>query len=119
MSCQECEALGILFQKHLAQIAVAETDFSAVCNGTRNAEGLQALADGCSGLRCLAAALLDGDGRADGVSPLCVLKTDGLNTLNQMIYVQSCVLGNLLRLFDRADAILGKLFKDLFLSSLV
>ena len=38
---EEAEALGLLGKEHLAEVAVAETDFSVVGNGAGNAEALQ------------------------------------------------------------------------------
>ncbi len=95
------------------------SDLAAVSDGTGNAEGLEAFADGCGSVGSLAAVLLDGDGGAYGVSPLCVLKADGLNVLDHVIYVKTCVLSDLLSLFDGADAVLCELSKDLFFSSVV
>ena len=119
MSCQEAEAVGILFQQHLAQIAVAQAYLTGIRNGAGDTECLQALADGGCGFCGLAAALLDGDGSAYGVSPACVLEADGLNLLHLLVYVKSCVLGDLLRFFDRGDAVALQYFRDFINASFI
>ena len=98
---------------------MTETNLAAVGNGAGNAEGLQTLADGGSGVGSLAAVLLDGDGGADGVSPLGVLKADGLDVLNHVINVKTCILGDLLGFLNGADAVFGELSENLFFSSVV
>ena len=91
MTCEECEALGVFFKEHLAEIAVAETYLAAVGNGAGDAECLKAFADCGGGFGCLTAALLDSDSGAYGVSPLCVFKADGLNVFNCVINIKAGV----------------------------
>ena len=87
MASQEREAVGLFFQKHLAQIAVAKAHFTLVGNGTGDTEGLKALADGSGRVGSFAAVFLDSDGGAYGVSPLCVFKTNRLNAFHHLIYI--------------------------------
>ncbi len=119
MSRKESEAFGILFQQHLAQIAVAESDLSVVCDRSRNAEGLKALADGRRRVRRSAAVLLDGDCRADRIRPLRVLEADRLNVLNHMIDVQPRILADLPGILKGGNAIAVQNFVDLVDSSFV
>ena len=119
MAGQECEALRILFQKHLAQIAVAETDLAAVRYGTGDAECLKADTDRCSSFGSLAAVLLDGDGSAYRIGPLCIFKADRLNAFNQFVDVQTGRFRDLFTFFDGRDAILLKYSKNLRLSSFI
>ena len=119
MASQEAEALGVLLEQHLAEVAMAKANLTSVSDGSGDAECLQAFADCCSSLICLAAVLLDGDGCADGICPLCVLKADGLNALNKVIDIKARSLGDLLALLDGGNAILLQYGKNLGLSSLI
>ena len=119
MTCQEAEALGLFFEEHLAEVAVAETDFSVVGDGAGDAEGLKAFADGGSSVRSFSAALLDGDGGADGVSPCGVFEADRLDALDHVVDLEACVFGDLLCFFDVLDTILVQDSGDLIDSSLV
>ena len=105
MPCQEAEAVRILLQKHFAQISMTKTHLTGIRNGAGNTKCLKPLADCRSCLGRLAAVLLDSDSRAYGISPARVFKADGLNLLNLIVYVKTCVLCDLLRFFDRGDAI--------------
>ena len=87
MACQECEAVGLLFQQHLAQITMAKTYFTLISNGTGDTESLQSFADCCCCVSCSSAAFLDCDCRAYRVSPACIFKTNWLDTLNHSIYI--------------------------------
>ena len=112
MSCQEAEAVRVLLQKHFAQIAMAQAYLTGIGNGSGDTECLKALSDGGGGIRGLAAALLDSDGSAHRICPTCVLEADRLNLLHLLIYIQASVLGNLLCLFDRGDAIAVQYFRN-------
>ena len=119
MAGEECEALSVLLKEHLAEIAMAKTYFTAVSNRSGDAEALQALADCGSGLVRPAAVLLDGDCRADGVCPLCVLEADGLNILDKVIDIQTGCLGDGLAFLDGGNAILVQSGQNLGLSSFI
>ena len=119
VASQECEALGVLFQEHLAEVAMAKTYLTAVSNGTGDAEGLKAFADCGSSLVSLAAVLLDSDGSAYGVCPLRVLEADRLNALYQMINVQTSSLCDGLAFLNGGNTILAQGGKNLGLSSLI
>ena len=119
MSCKEAEAVRVLLQKHLAQIAVAKAHLSGVRHGAGNTECLKPLSDCGSGVCSLAAALLDGDSRTYRIGPACVLEADGLNLLNLLIYVKAGILGDLLRFFDRGDAIAVQYFRNFSNTSLI
>ena len=69
VASQEREALGLLAQQHSTQVAVTKTDLPVVGNGAVDAEGLQAFADLAGSVRRRLDARLQGDGRADTVSP--------------------------------------------------
>ena len=119
MSCKECEALGLLLKEHLAKVAVSETNLTGVGNGSGDTECLESFSDsGCS-IGSLAASLLDSDGSTYGVCPLSVFEADGLNALDQMINIKSCVLSDLLSLIDGPDTVLSEFGKDLGLSSFI
>ena len=119
MACQEAEALGILFQKHLSKVSMSQTYLTLVCYRTRNTESLKALSDGCSSLGSLAAVLLDCDSGAYDVSPACVLKADRLNALDLVVYIQSGVLRNLLSFLDGSNAIAVQNLIDFVNSSFI
>ena len=119
MSCKEREALCILFEQHLAEVAVAETYLAAVSDGAGDAERLQSFADCSSRFRCCAAVLLDCDRGAYRVSPLRVFETDRLNAFYKMINIKTCSLCDLLALFNGFDAVLVQASKDLGLSSFI
>ena len=81
MTCQESEALGLLLQQHLTQIAVSQTYLAVICDRTGDAEGLQSLADSGCCVRRSAASLLNGDRRTYRVRPAGILETDRLDLL--------------------------------------
>ncbi len=119
MTCKEREALCILFEQHLAEVAVAQTYLAAVSDGTGDAERLQSFADCGSRFRCCTAVLLDRDRGAYRVSPLCVFKTDRLNAFYKMINIKARSFCDLLALFNGFDAVLVQAGKDLGLSSFI
>ena len=119
MTCQEAEALSLLFQKHLAKVSVSKTYLTGICNRSRDTEGLKTLTDSSCSVSSLTAALLDCDCCTNGVSPASILKTDRLDTLDLSIYIQSCILCNLLCLFDRSDTIAIQNRIDLVNTSLI
>jgi hypothetical protein len=119
VACQECEALGVLLQKHGAQVAVAKADLAVVGDGARDAECLQALADYAGSLRSLAASSLDCESSADCVSPLCIFKADRLDVLYHVIDINTCVIADLLGFLNGGNAIVIQNFIDLVNSSLI
>ena len=84
---------------------MAKANLSLISNRSGDTERLKSLADGGGSVRGPAAALLDRDSGAYGISPAGIFKADGLDLLYLVIYVQSGILGDLLRLFDVRDAI--------------
>ena len=119
MPRQKGKALGLLPQEACAQVAVTDTDLSVVCDRTRDAEGLQAETDF---LRCVGSCLytvLNRDCRADDVGPTGIFKTNWLNALYQIVYINPLVIADLLGLFDRSDAVLVQLCIDLVDSSFI
>ena len=100
MSCEECEALGLLLKEHLSEISVSETNLTGVSNGSGDTECLESLSDSSCSVSSLAASLLDSDGSTYGVCPLSIFEADGLDSLDQMINIKSCVFGDLFSLID-------------------
>ena len=105
MAGQEAEALGVLGQEHLSEVAVAETNLAVVSYGAGDAESLQAFADGCGCVSSGAAVFLDGDGSAYCVSPLGILEADGLNAFGDGIGIEAGRLADIAALFDGVDTI--------------
>ena len=60
VTCEEAEALGLLAEKHCAEVAVAETDLAVFRNGAGDAERLQTDTDclGSVGMRLYSPSLL-------------------------------------------------------------
>ena len=119
MTSQECETLGVFFQQHLAQVTVTQTNFSLVSNRARDAECLQTFTDCSSSVSSSAAALLDCDSCANGISPLCVFETDRLNALYHLVYIQASCLGYFSSALNRVDAIFFQNSQNLLFSSLI
>ena len=84
---------------------MSQTYFTLICYGTRNTECLQSLADRCRRIGSSAAAFLDCDCRAYRVSPARIFKTDWLDLLYLIVYIQSGILRDLLSFFDRRNAL--------------
>ena len=84
---------------------MSKTYFSLVSNGTRDAESLKTFTDCSSSVCGTAAAFLDRDRSAYRVSPACIFKTDWLDLLYLIVYIQSGILRDLLSFFDRSNAI--------------
>ena len=119
VTSQECETLGVFFQQHLAQVTVTQTNFSLVSNRARDAECLQTFTDCSSSVSSSAAALLDCDSCANGISPLCVFETDRLNALYHLVYIQASCLGYFSSALNRVDAIFFQNSQNLLFSSLI
>ena len=119
MSSQECEALGVLFQKHFTKVTMAKTNFTLICYRTRDTEGLKSLTDCCSSFRSFAASFFDCDCCAYSVSPFCILEADWLNAFDHFVYIKASSFCNFCSFFDGVDSVLSKLSQNLFLSSFI
>ena len=98
---------------------MTKTYLTAVSNGTRDAECLQAFTDSGSGISGTTCSLLDRDSSAYRVSPACVLKTDRLDALYQIVNIQSGILRDLLCILDRSNTLLTEDLVDLVDSSFI
>ena len=116
---EEGEAFGIFAQEHGGQVSVTEADFSVVGDGPRDAEGLEALADGLGGVGGFGAAFFDGDGGAEDVGPADVFKADGLDVFGDFVGVDALFEADFLGFFEALDAVLGEDFLDLRNAALV
>ena len=116
VSSQECEALCILFKKHLSKVTMSKTNFSLICNRSRNTERLKSLSDCCC---CVCTSLFDCDSCTYSVSPFCVLKTDWLDSLDHLVNIKTGCFRYFSSFFDGVDSILSKFCKNLFLSSFI
>ena len=119
MTCEEAEALCLLREEHLAEVAVAETDLAVFGDRAGDAEGLKTDTDIGSGVGSLLVALLYGDGGAHGVCPLCVFKADWLCFLYDGVRVDARIVADLFALVDRGDAVFLENAEDLRLASFV
>ena len=119
MSSQECEALGVLFQKHFAKVTMAKTNFTLICYRTRDTEGLKSLTDSCCSFRSFTTSFFDCDSCAYCVSPFCILEADWLNAFDHFVYVETSGFCNFCCFFDRVDSVLSELSQNLFLSSFI
>ncbi len=119
MAGKETEALGLLLKEHLAQVSMSQTYFTGIGNRTRDTKCLQSLSDCCGCVRCPLAALFDRDRSAYGISPARVLKTDRLNAFDLIVYVQTGIFRDLLRLFNRGDAVFVQHAVDFIYSSFI
>ena len=116
---QEGEALGLIPQQHSAQIAVAQAHLAVLSHRARDAEGLEADADGLGGLGSGLNILLQCDGRADTVGPAGVFKADGLDALHDLIGIKAGSLADLPALLHAGDSVLRQDGIDFLDSSLV
>ena len=89
MTCEEAEALRLLGEEHLSEVAVAEADLAVFGDGAGDAEGLETDADSGGGVRSLDSAALYCDGAADGVCPNSVIEADGLGTSDDLVAVDA------------------------------
>ena len=119
MSCEEAEALGLLREKHLAEVSVSETDLAVLGNRAGNAECLKSDTDSGSSVGSLGAALLDSDSAAYGVSPYSVLKADRLGLSYDLVAVDSLSKGYIPALFNRGNAVFGENGIDFVNSSFI
>ncbi len=84
---------------------MAETDLALIRDGAGDAECLKAFADCSSSVSSLGAALLDRDRAADSVCPLCVLEADRLNTLDELVDVETLCLADVSTFLNGVDAV--------------
>ncbi len=119
VTCQEAEALGLLGEEHLAQVAVAKTNLAVFSNRAGNAEALQTDTDSGSGVRSFGATLLDGDGCADNICPLSILKADGLGFFDDLVRINAVSIADLLALVDGVDSVFLQCCEDLCLASFI
>ena len=119
MTGEERKALCLIAQKHCAEVSVTETDLSVVGNRAGNAEGLKSETDFLCSLGGALYAVLKSDGASDNISPCGILKADRLNALYYAVSVNSGLVADFLRLFDRGNTVLLKLGVDLIYSSFI
>ncbi len=119
MTCEESKALSILFEEHLTEVTVTETNLTLVSNRTGDTESLEAFTDSSSSVSSLCAALLDSDSAAYSVSPLSILEADRLDAFNELVYIETLCLTYLSTLFDRVDAVFLDNSKDLLFTSFI
>ncbi len=119
MTCQKCKAVRLLFKEHLAKITMTKANLTSIGHGAGNTECLQALTNRCSSVSRLLAVLLDCDSRAYGICPACVLKTNRLDLLHLLIYIQAGVFCDFLSFFDRRNAIAAQYGIDFINSSFI
>ena len=98
---------------------MAETDLAVVSNRTRYAESLEAFADSLSGISSLRAALLDGDGSTERVSPFCILECDRLEIFYDLIRVDALLVADFLSIFNGSQTILFADFVDFINTALI
>ncbi|OPZ58677.1 MAG: hypothetical protein BWY87_01348 [Deltaproteobacteria bacterium ADurb.Bin510] len=116
---QEGEASGLFTQQHGCQVAVADADLAVVGHRTRNAEGLQALAQGLGDVGGALLAALDRDRGTHHIGPGGVFEADRLDLLGDGVGIDALGLADLLGLLDGSDAIGVQQSADLLDSSLV
>ena len=119
MTCEEAEALRLLGEEHLSEVAVAEADLAVFGDGAGNAEGLETDADCGSGVRSLDSAALYCDGAADGVCPNSVIEADGLGTSDDLVAVDALCKSYIFALLDGGNAVLSENGIDFVNSSLI
>jgi len=92
---------------------VAQADLAAFGDGSGHAEGLEALSDGFRRGNGALVALLQGDGRPQGVRPDGVLKGDVLYALDDGFYVDALLQREGFGFFKVGQAVFGKALIDL------
>ena len=112
MACEESKAASLLIEEHSTEIAMANTDLAVICNRARNAERLKSFTDSLSCIESLRAALLYSDCCAERISPLCVLESDRLKILDDLIRIDTLFFADFLSSLDRFDAVLLADFVD-------
>ena len=110
---EEREALGLFSKEHCCEVAVPETDGALLRDGTGDAEALQTDTDGFGGVGGVLAALLDGDGAANGVRPDGVFERDGLHAFDDGFNVDALFGADGFCLFEGGDAVLFERLVDL------
>ena len=87
MPGKETEAFRLFPQKHSGEVTVPETDLSALGDGTGDAEGLQADADGFGGFSRIGHTLFKRDSHTERIGPSGIVKRDGLHALDDCVNV--------------------------------
>lgn len=119
VTCEEAEALCLLGEEHLAEVAVTEADLAVFGDGAGDAERLETDADCGSGVGSLDSAALYSDSAADCVCPDSVFKADGLGTSDDLVAVDALCKSDLFALLDGGNAVLSENGVDLVNSSLI
>ena len=89
MPGQEGEALGLVAQKHGAQVAVAQAHLALLGHRAGHSKGLQPLADGGGAVGGAFQAALHGNGGAEGIGPHGVVEADGLHALHDGFHIDA------------------------------
>ena len=105
MAGQESEALRLLVQQHGAEIAVADADLALVRHGAGNAESLQTDTDPLCGFGSSLRVFFHGNGGAELIGPLHVLKAYGLRALDDRICINAHAVGESLDIFKGFEAV--------------
>src|SRR5699024_2241391 len=105
VSCKECEAVCVFFQKHFSKVTMSKTYFSLVSYRSWNTESLKSFSDCCCCVCCSCASFFDCDCSTYNICPACVFKADRLNAFYLIVNIKACVFCNFLCFFDRSDAI--------------
>jgi hypothetical protein len=119
VSRKEAEAFRIFRKEHCAQIAVAETYLSVLCNGAGDAERLQADTDSRSRVGSFLAALFDSDSRADCVCPNRIFKADRLCASYDLIAIDTFGKADVFAFFHGRNAVFFQHAVDFVYSSFV
>ena len=85
---------------------MTDTYLAVVGNRTGDAERLQADADSLGSVSSSLHTLLDGDGSTADVCPLGILEADALGFLTHQVGVYTCLVANLVGLFNTIDPVL-------------
>ena len=109
----ESEAFGVFGEQHGSQVAVSDTDFAVIRDGTGDAEALETFAERLGDFAGDRLTAFDGNGGADEISPAGVLKADGLNVFDTLIDVQTFGFGDFFGFLDGGDAVVVQKLVDL------
>ena len=78
VSGQKGETFGLFAQQTCSQVTMSETHFAVVGYRTRDAESLQAYANGFGGIGSIGTTFFQSDGRTHNVSPFGIFEADFL-----------------------------------------
>src|SRR5574344_313730 len=82
------------------------TYITVISHRAWDAECLKTNTDSLSCVCSVLAALLDSDGCAYHVSPLCIFKADTLSLFASHVWIETCLFADFVSLFDRGNAVL-------------